>query len=69
MRTLEQQLDKSLMSERLLASLSSGLRTAGYVLAAIGLYGVMAYMVGAAHARRSAYAWRWAPTAARWSGW
>jgi predicted permease len=45
MRTLEQQLDKSLMSERLLASLSGvfGLLATG--LAAIGLYGVMAYMV------------------------
>jgi predicted permease len=45
MRTLDQQLDKSLMSERLLASLSGvfGLLATG--LAAIGLYGVMAYMV------------------------
>jgi predicted permease len=44
-RTLDQQLDKSLMSERLLASLSGvfGLLATG--LAAIGLYGVMAYMV------------------------
>ena len=51
MRTLEQQLDKSLMSERLLASLVVGLRTAGYgarghrSLRRDGLHG------GAAHAR------------------
>jgi predicted permease len=45
MRTLEQQLDKSLMSERLLASLSSVFGLLATILAAIGLYGVMAYMV------------------------
>ena len=45
MRTLEQQLDKSLMSERLLASLSSVFGILATILAAIGLYGVMAYMV------------------------
>jgi predicted permease len=45
MRTLEQQLDKSLMSERLLASLSSVFGLLATLLAAIGLYGVMAYMV------------------------
>ena len=45
MRTLEQQLDKSLMSERLLASLSTVFGVLATLLAAIGLYGVMAYMV------------------------
>jgi predicted permease len=45
MRTLDQQLDKSLMSERLLASLSSVFGAIATLLAAIGLYGVMAYMV------------------------
>ena len=45
MRTLEQQLDKSLMSERLLASLSTVFGLLATLLAAIGLYGVMAYMV------------------------
>jgi predicted permease len=45
MRTLEQQLDKSLMSERLLASLSGVFGLLATLLAALGLYGVMAYMV------------------------
>src|SRR5206468_6045324 len=45
MRTLDQQLDKSLMSERLLASLSTAFGGVATLLAAIGLYGVMAYMV------------------------
>ena len=44
-RTLAQQLDKSLMSERLLASLSTVFGGLATTLAAIGLYGVMAYMV------------------------
>jgi predicted permease len=44
-RTLDQQLDKSLMSERLLASLSTVFGGLATVLAAIGIYGVMAYMV------------------------
>src|SRR5262249_1961892 len=44
-RTLSQQLDKSLMSERLLASLSGVFGGLATLLAAIGLYGVMAYMV------------------------
>ena len=45
MRTMEQQLDKSLMSERLLASLSSVFGLLATLLAALGLYGVMAYVV------------------------
>ena len=45
MRTMEQQIDKSLMSERLLASLSAVFGAIATLLAAIGLYGVMAYMV------------------------
>jgi predicted permease len=45
MRTLEQQVDKSLMTERLLANLSTLFGCLATLLAAVGLYGVMAYMV------------------------
>lgn len=45
MRTLDQQIDKALMSERLLASLSTVFGGIATLLASIGLYGVMAYMV------------------------
>ncbi|HEY1342906.1 MAG TPA: FtsX-like permease family protein [Bryobacteraceae bacterium] len=45
MRTLEQQVDRSLVTERLLATLSSVFGLLATLLAAIGLYGVMAYMV------------------------
>ena len=45
LRTLEQQVDKSLVRERMLASLSTIFGSLATVLAAIGLYGVMAYVV------------------------
>ncbi len=45
MRTLEQQVDKSLLTERLLANLSTGFGCLATLLAAVGLYGVMAYVV------------------------
>ncbi|MFY9728202.1 MAG: ABC transporter permease, partial [Bryobacteraceae bacterium] len=45
MRTLEQQMDISLVTERLLATLSSAFGLLATLLAALGLYGVMAYMV------------------------
>jgi predicted permease len=45
MRTLEQQVDKSLVTERMLAMLSTVFGFLATVLAAVGLYGVMAYMV------------------------
>jgi predicted permease len=45
MRTLDQQVDKSLLTERLLASLSTVFGCLATLLAAVGLYGVMAYMV------------------------
>jgi predicted permease len=45
LRTLEQQVDKSLLTERLLATLSAVFGALATLLAAIGLYGVMAYVV------------------------
>src|SRR5579871_2616339 len=45
MKTLEQQKDESLVTERLVASLSSSFGFLATLLAAVGLYGVMAYMV------------------------
>ncbi len=43
--TLEHQLDDSLVTERLVATLSSGFGLLATILASIGLYGVMAYTV------------------------
>jgi predicted permease len=45
MRTLEEQVDISLVTERLLATLSSVFGVLATLLAAIGLYGVMAFVV------------------------
>lgn len=45
MKTLEKQQEESLITERLVATLSSGFGILATLLAAIGLYGVMAYMV------------------------
>jgi predicted permease len=45
MKTMEMQLDEHLFSERLIATLSAAFGFLATMLAAIGLYGVMAYMV------------------------
>jgi len=45
MRTMEQQISKSLLVERLIASLSAVFGALATLLAVIGLYGVMAYTV------------------------
>jgi ABC-type antimicrobial peptide transport system permease subunit len=44
-RTLDQQVNASLMRERLLASFSGGFAVLALILAAVGLYGVMSYSV------------------------
>jgi ABC-type antimicrobial peptide transport system permease subunit len=45
LRTLDDQVEISLLTERLLAALSSVFGCVATLLAALGLYGVMAYMV------------------------
>jgi predicted permease len=45
MKTLESQLDQTLLSERLVALLAAGFGLLATLLAAIGLYGVMAFVV------------------------
>ena len=45
MKTLQLQLDETLLTERLIAMLSAGFGALATLLAAIGLYGVMAFVV------------------------
>lgn len=45
MKTVERQLEESLVTERMIASLSTGFTVLAVALAVLGLYGVMAYMV------------------------
>jgi predicted permease len=45
LKTIETQLEESLVTERLVATLSAGFGALATLLAAIGLYGVMAYIV------------------------
>ena len=45
MKTLESQLDETLLTERLIALLSAGFGLLATLLAVIGLYGVMAFIV------------------------
>jgi hypothetical protein len=45
MKTLEAQLDETLMTDRLIALLSAGFGLLATVLASVGLYGVMAFVV------------------------
>ena len=48
MKTLEAQLDETLLTDRLIALLSAGFGLLATVLASIGLYGVMAFVVAGA---------------------
>ena len=65
MKTLEAQLDETLLTDRLIAMLSAGFGLLATVLASVGLYGVMAFVVarrkqGTGHpprARRRARTW------------
>jgi ABC-type antimicrobial peptide transport system permease subunit len=44
-RSMDEQLDRALFTERMLAALSAAFGLLATLLAAVGLYGVMAYMV------------------------
>ena len=46
MRTLEAQIERNLVTQRLVAGLSAALGALATLLAVLGLYGVMAYLVG-----------------------
>jgi hypothetical protein len=65
MKTLGGQLDETLLTERLIALLSAGFGLLATLLATIGLYGVMAFVV----ARKWVCASRWGRSLQRWSGW
>ena len=45
MRTVEDQLDRALVNERLLAMLASGFAGLAVLLAVVGVYGVMSFVV------------------------
>ena len=60
--TMEQQVADNFDQQRMVARLAGTFGIIALLLAAIGLYGVTAYTVARAPAK-SAYAWRWAPTA------
>lgn len=45
LETLRDQVDRAILTERLMSNLSSGLATIGTLLSAIGLYGLLAFLV------------------------
>ena len=67
-RTQEEQINASLQSVRLMATLASVLGGLAVLLAGIGLYGILAYSVSR-RTPRSAFAWRSAPSSGRCGGW
>ena len=54
--TMNEQIDSSIVPERLIATLSAGFGALGALLAAIGLYGLLAYTVaGRTHENRRSH--------------
>ncbi len=68
MRTLDQQVDAALTTERVVASLASVFGLLATVLAAVGLYGLMAFNV-AEEPAKSACGWRSVRAAEMLHGW
>ena len=68
MKTVEGQLDETLLTDRLIALLSGGFGLLATLLASIGLYGVW-HSSSPVAARNSASASRWARSRGSLSGW
>ena len=56
---MDEEMDASVASERLLAALASIFAGLAALIAVVGLYALLTYAVAQRHAR-SAYGWRWA---------
>ena len=69
MRTMDEQIADNISTDRLVAMLAVSFGVLATLLAAIGLYGVLAYVDGAAHARNRHSHGAGRATAAKWCGW